>query len=286
VSGLRIRRAIIPAAGRGTRLLPLTRAVPKEMLPLGRKPVLEYIVEEAISCGISEILFIVSGDKRCIYDHFRDFSGALFSFVVQPEQKGLGDAVRCGEEFAAGEPFAVLLGDSVISSRETVTPLGRALASYEQGGASGIIVVEDCPVEHAHRYGMVKPSSSIGLDRKKLLSQRFLFTEPFEISDLIEKPEKEDVPSRYAIAGRYAFDAQIFDYIRQTKPGAGGEIQLTDAIKLMLADGHPVRCVPLLQGETRRDIGTFSSYFEAFVARILEDPEAEEVVSALLEQHK
>lgn len=268
----RIKRAIIPAAGKGTRLVPLTRAIPKEMLPLGRKPVLEHIVEEIAACGIEEILFVLSEEKRAIQDYFREYPGIKVSSVIQPEQKGLGDAVGWGEEFARGEPFAVVLGDSVISTSSERIPLCRVLDTFEHTNADGVIVVQETPREEAHRYGMVKPKGNGAAPSEG----------PFEISDLIEKPKREEIPSRFAIAGRYAFNASIFDYLRATPPGAGGEIQLTDAIKQMLADGHYVWCVPLGPGEVRRDIGTFASYFEAFTLACIEDQECGETIRRML----
>lgn len=267
----RIKRAIIPAAGKGTRLMPLTRAIPKEMLPLGRKPILEYIMDEIACCGIEEVLLVVSEDKQSIVDYFREYPRVSVSSVIQPEQKGLGDAVGWGEEFAKGEPFAVVLGDSIISTSSQLIPLRRVLDTFEQTDADGVIVVQDTPPEEAHRYGMVKPKvDSEQLDRA------------FEISDLIEKPKREEIPSRFAIAGRYAFNSSIFDYLRKTLPGAGGEIQLTDAVKRMLTDGNRVWCVPLMPGEVRRDIGTFASYFEAFTLACIEDPECGDAIRRML----
>jgi len=270
----RIRRAIIPVAGKGTRLLPLTLITPKEMLPLGRKPVLEHIVDEVVACGIREILFIISTEKGAVMEYFGKRGDIRASSVIQPEQKGLGDAVLWGKEFADEEPFAVVLGDSVISTKQGGTPLQRLLDAYEQTDAAGVILVQDTPPEEAHRYGMVRAKEQDSGPR----------SEPFEISDLVEKPSPEETPGRYAIAGRYVFDGRIFDYIERTKPGTGGEIQLTDAIRLMLADGHPVWCVPLKADEIRRDIGTFESYFEAFVLACLEDPECGQMIENLLKQ--
>lgn len=269
----KVRRAIVPAAGKGTRLSPLTRIVPKEMLPLGRRPVLEYIVEEIVTAGIEELLFVISEDKRSIIDYFKDFLGLKIESVIQPEQRGLGDAVIWGESFADGEPFAVVLGDSIISTDQDQIPLRRVLDTYEQTDAKGVIVVQDTPPEEAHRYGMVKP---------KQVAETASIS--FEIEDLIEKPRPNMIPSRFAIAGRYAFDSKIFHYLRNTRPGAGGEIQLTDAIKDMLADGNPVRCVPLGQGEVRRDIGTFESYFEAFTIICTQDSECGESYRRMLKE--
>jgi len=246
-----VTRAVIPAAGKGTRLLPLTRAVPKELMPLGTKPVLEHIVDECADSGISEILFVISEGKTAIRTHFGDCSnGVSFSYTFQPEQKGLADAIYCGREFAGKDPFAVVLGDSTIETDQAVLPFRRVLDTYERTGARGVIVVQKTPPHEVSRYGIVSPKAGIGPS--------------FEIDGLVEKPTAEDAPSEYAIAGRYAFDPVIFDYIERTPRGAVGEYQITDSIDLMLRDGLEVWCVALGENEIRRDIGTFDSYFEAF----------------------
>jgi UTP--glucose-1-phosphate uridylyltransferase len=253
-----VRKAVIPAAGKGTRLLPLTKTVPKEMLPLGRKPVLGHIVDELAAAGIDEILFVISEEKSCIPKYFEDGS-VRFSSVNQPEQKGLADAVLYGEEFAGEEPVAVALGDSVITSGEAKHVMRRLLDAYESLDAACVIAVEEVPVSHASRYGIVKPKSEIG--------------DVFEIDDLVEKPPQDRLPSNLAIAGRYVLHPAIFDMIRGLKPGALGELQLTDAIKMLLASGQRVWCVRLRPSERRTDIGTFASYFEALIQTCCCDPE-------------
>lgn len=282
-SDRKITRAIIPAAGKGTRLMPLTRSVPKEMLPLGRKPVLEHIVDETVASGIEEVLLVISEEKLSILHYFQKYPGIKVSGVIQPEQKGLGDAIRWGEEFARGEPFAVILGDSVISTSEEVSPLRRVLDTFEGEHKDGVILVQDTPIEEAYRYGMVKPKMGAPASGTTCCAQ-VRTAEPFEISDLVEKPKPEETPSRYAIAGRYAFHSKLFDYLRHTSPGAGQEIQLTDAVKSMLADGNTVWCVPLKAGEARRDIGTFPSYFEAFALACIEDQECGETMRRMWEE--
>jgi len=246
-----ITKTVIPAAGKGTRLLPLTKAVPKELIPLGTKPVLEHIVEEVIACGITDILFVISEEKTAIRTHFGDgFGGVRFDYTFQVEQKGLADAINCGREFVGDDPFAVVLGDSIIETDQAVLPFRRVLVTYEQTTAAGVIVVQKTPIEEVSRYGIVKPKAGLGPS--------------FEIDGLVEKPKPEQAPSDYAIAGRYAFDACIFDYIDRTPHGANGEYQITDSVGLMLEDGREVWCVALGENEIRRDIGTFPSYFEAF----------------------
>lgn len=250
-----ITKAVIPAAGKGTRLLPLTKAVPKELIPLGTKPVLEHIVEEVVQSGITEILFVISEEKTAIRSHFGSgCHGARFTYAFQVEQKGLADAVYCGKDFVGDSPFAVVLGDSIIDTDQPVLPFRRVLDTYETTGAAGVIVVQKTPLEEVSRYGIVKPKDEVGPS--------------FEIDALVEKPKPEDAPSEYAIAGRYAFDATIFDCIDRTPRGANGEYQITDSIGILLQDGKEVWCVALGENEIRRDIGTFPSYFEALQIEI------------------
>jgi len=253
----KIRRAVIPAAGKGTRLLPLTKLIPKEMLPLGRKPVLEVIVDEITSTGITDILFVISEDKACIPAYFRDYPGLSVSWTVQSEQKGLADAVLCCEDYVGGEPFLVVLGDSIITPPGPPHATSRVLDCFHETDAEAVIIVQHTPRDEVSRYGIVRP--------KRWDGQRF------EIDLLVEKPAPDAAPSDYAIAGRYAFDPCVFDYIRKTAPGAGGELQITDSVGLMLADGRPVWGVPLVGSEVRRDIGTFPTYFEAFLLACREE---------------
>ena len=251
----KITKAVIPAAGKGTRLLPLTRAVPKELIPVGKKPILEHIIEEVIESGITDVLFVISQDKTAIRTHFGDgANGVRFQYTFQQEQRGLADAIYCGREFVGDDPFAVALGDSLIETDQEVLPFRRVLDTYENTNAKGVIVVQKTPREDAPRFGMVRPKYSVAPS--------------FEIDGLVEKPAPQDAPSEYAIAGRYAFDPVIFDYIQRTPRGAGGEYQITDSIDLMLKEGNEVWCVALGEGEIRRDIGTFETYFEAFEVEI------------------
>lgn len=251
----RITKAVIPAAGLGTRLLPLTKAVPKELMPLGRKPVLEHVVDEAAVCGITDILFVISESKTAIRTHFGDFwNGIRFHYTFQPEQKGLADAIWCGREFVGTDPFAVVLGDSVIETDQPVLPFQRVLDTYRETAARAVIVVQRTPLDEVSQFGIVRPKHGVGPS--------------FQIDGLVEKPRPEDAPSEYAIAGRYAFDASIFDYIERTPRGAGGEYQITDSVGLMLEDDLDVWCVALGDNEIRRDIGTFDIYFEAFAREV------------------
>jgi len=234
-----IKKAVIPAAGTGTRFLPLTKAQPKEMLPIVDTPTIQYVIEEAINAGIDDILIITGRGKRAIEDHFdRSFelehqlrekgdqklleriqkiaNMANIHYIRQKEQNGLGDAVAYAAQHVYQEPFAVLLGDSVISSETSC--IGQLMQQYNRFGAS-ILAAEEVPPDKVDRYGILKG---------KQIEPNLLLLE-----DLIEKPRLEEAPSNLAVAGRYIFTPDIFDFIRKTPKGKNGEIQLTDAIRLM-----------------------------------------------------
>ncbi len=266
-----IRKAVIPAAGLGTRLRPLTSITAKEMLPLGPKPAVQYIIEELHSAGISDIIFVVSSQKPGIRNYFGDSTcdgQVRVSYVLQDVQKGLAHAILQAEDAVGGEPFIVALGDTIITSRQQTSPISRLIDAYSCNPAFASITVEKVPMEDVYRYGMVKPVAQVS-------------TEAFEIDGLIEKPKIEESPSDYAIGGRYIFASEIFDYIRKTPPGALGEIQITDAARLAIADGGRVWCSPVLHGERRYDIGNFKTYCEAFAAVCMLDAElSQSIVSA------
>ncbi|MGG4042531.1 UTP--glucose-1-phosphate uridylyltransferase GalU [Bacillus smithii] len=232
-----VKKAIIPAAGLGTRFLPATKAMPKEMLPIVDKPTIQYIVEEAIHSGIEDIIIVTGKGKRAIEDHFDHAfeleknlydTGKLdllekvqqssnmvdIHYIRQKEPLGLGHAVWCARKFIGDEPFAVLLGDDVVESE---TPCIKQLMNvYEKTGAS-VIGVQPVPLEESHRYGMIDPMAQNG--------------RLYEIKNLVEKPKREQAPSNLAIMGRYILTPEIFSYLEKQERGAGGEIQLTDAIQ-------------------------------------------------------
>ena len=263
---------MIPSAGHGTRLRPLTSITPKEMLPLGRRPAVEYIVEELQAAGINDIIFVVSPSKPRIQEYFGESAcegQVRVRYVIQDPQRGLADAILEAEEAVAGEHFAVALGDSVIVSQQQVSPLARLMAAYEANPTFAALTVEQVPIEDSYRYGMVKPASEIA-------------ETAFEINGLVEKPTAEESPSDYAIAGRYIFDPEIFDWIRRTPAGVGNEQQITDSIRIGMEGGKRVWCSPLLAGEKRYDIGNFKSFCEAFTAMCMLDAElAPSVLKAL-----
>jgi UTP--glucose-1-phosphate uridylyltransferase len=265
-----IRKAIIPAAGLGTRLHPATRSQPKEMLPLGRKPTIQLVVEEVVAAGVREILIVTGAKKRAIEDHFdqADELGidASFYFTRQSQQLGLGDAVHCGREFVGDDPFVVALGDCVITGDGSVPLLSRLLAAHRAAAPAATIAVQQVPPDRISSYGIVAPQG-------RVVPAPADADQGFEISDIVEKPQPEHAPSDLAVTARYVLEPIIFDYLAGTRPGLGGEVQLTDALRCLLGDGHPIRCVLLAPDEFRYDVGSFESYWKAFAALMVKDQE-------------
>lgn len=265
----RVRKAVIPAAGLGTRFLPATKAQPKEMLPIVDKPTIQYIVEEAVASGIEDILIITGRGKRAIEDHFdksfelettlekkqnydllelvQNISDMVdIHYVRQKEALGLGHAIWCARKFIGNEPFAVLLGDDVIDSK--VPCLRQLIEAYEANQGASILGVQHVAWEHVHRYGIVEVGEEA--------------TSGFKVKDVKEKPSREEAPSNLAILGRYILHPDIMDLIEETPPGAGGEIQLTDAIRRLIRT-EPVVAYPF---EGRRyDVGDKLGFLEATV---------------------
>lgn len=279
-----VARAIVPVAGLGTRLLPATKSMPKEMLPVGRKPVVQYVVEELQAAGIAQILLITGRRKQAIEDHF-DVDPELiaglqragneqqladlayhngntrFFYTRQAEPRGLGDAVLYGAEFAGAEPCVVSLGDSIIRSSREGEALRGLIAAHKATGASATIMVEEVSADDTYRYGIVAPAGAADPPAG----------EPFRLRDIIEKPRLGAAPSRLAVAARYVLNPEIFDALRQTPLDARGELQLTDAIRVLIQWGKPVYAWRLRADERRYDIGNFESYFRAFVDFALAD---------------
>ncbi len=265
-----VTKAVVPAAGRGTRLLPATRSQPKEMLPVGRKPTIQHVVEEIAAAGLREVLLISGQGKRAIEDHLdRDASGGeeehqgwmdlQFFHVRQSAPRGLADAVGVAEPFVAGQPFVVALGDSIVVSRTREPLLKRMLSVHAGRRPAATLAVEEVPRQSLDRYGIVAPQGETD--------------SVFAIRDIVEKPSPAEAPSNLAAAGRYVLEPAIFDAIRRIKPGVGGELQLTDALRLLLREGREILCVRLRKGEHRLDIGSFQSYFQAFLELSLADRE-------------
>jgi UTP--glucose-1-phosphate uridylyltransferase len=274
-----MKNAVIPVAGLGTRLLPATKSQPKEMLPVGRKPVVQYIVEELIHVGIDEILFITGPGKTSIENHFGinhelvqilrengkeellaelefDRFQARYYFTRQRQLLGLGHAVLCARSFVGNQPFVVALGDSIIGLHTTSDVVRRMQHCFEEYDCAAVLAFEEVPEHEIPQFGIAQPKN---LD------------DCFEVLDIIEKPDLSEAPSNLAVAARYVFTPAIFDALDNTKPGKGGEIQLTDAVKLLIEDGKRVYGVRLNRDEHRYDIGNFESYFRAFTEFALAD---------------
>lgn len=238
---MKVKKAIIPAAGLGTRFLPATKAQPKEMLPIVDKPTIQYIIEEAVASGIEEILIITGRNKKCIEDHFdksvelemelekagksellelvRDISDMVdIHYIRQKEPRGLGHAIHCAKTFVGNEPFAVLLGDDVVDSE--VPCLKQLIDCYSEYKTT-ILGVQTVPESETNKYGIV---DGIHIEDRV-----------YKVKDLVEKPSVDEAPSNVAILGRYIITPQIFDILENTEPGKGGEIQLTDALKTLIS---------------------------------------------------
>lgn len=236
----KITKAVIPAAGLGTRFLPATKACPKEMLPIVDKPTIQYIIEEALASGITDILIISGRTKRAIEDHFdrspelemnleehgklellqqvKDIADINIHYIRQKEPRGLGHAILCAKAFIGHEPFAVLLGDDVVYN-DAYPCLRQLMDVYEATGGS-VLGCQTVPKEKVSSYGIV---DSVPTDNKRI----------FKVNDMVEKPALEEAPSQLAVLGRYVIMPEIFDILEQTQPGRGGEIQLTDALKVL-----------------------------------------------------
>ena len=237
----KIRKAVIPAAGFGTRFLPETKAMPKEMLPIVDKPTIQYIVEEILASGIQEILIISGHAKRAIEDHFdsspeleqhllesgklkvleeiRKISDIKVHYVRQPYMRGLGDAILCAREFVDGEPFGVILGDDIVYTGNGEPALKQLMDRYYEIGST-VVGCQVVPEDKVSAYGIIKGERTENPDLLKVV-------------DMIEKPSIKEAPSRFAALGRYVITPEVFDILEQTKPGKGGEIQLTDALRVM-----------------------------------------------------
>ena len=274
----KIRKAVIPAAGFGTRFLPVTKATPKEMLPIVDKPTIQYIVEEALASGIEEILIISGHAKRAIEDHFdsapalemelerkgkdallqvvRETAAIKIHYIRQREMKGLGDAILCAKAFMGGEPFAVLLGDDVVYNEPGRPALRQLIDVYEATGGS-VLGCQTVPQEKVSSYGIVDGSAT---DNPRML----------KVLDMVEKPTVEEAPSCMAVLGRYVITPQIFSILENTLPGKGGEIQLTDALRV-LAHREPVYAYDF-EG-IRYDVGDKLGFLKATVEYALRRPD-------------
>lgn len=284
---MKVRKAIIPAAGLGTRFLPATKAQPKEMLPIVDKPTLQYIIEEAVASGIEEVLIIIGRNKNSIQDHFdksveleleleskgktelleevRRISNMVqIHYVRQIEPKGLGHAVLCAKSFIGNEPFAVLLGDDIVYSEKPC--LQQMIETYDEYKTS-ILGVQEVPESEVNKYGIV--------------DGKFIEDRVYKVKDLVEKPAVEDAPSNVAILGRYIINPAIFEILENTKPGKGGEIQLTDALKELAKKEAMYAYV--FEGR-RYDVGDKEGFLEATVEYALRNPELKDDFLTYLEK--
>ena len=276
----KVTKAVIPAAGLGTRFLPATKACPKEMLPIVDKPTIQYIIEEALASGIKDILIITGHNKRSIEDHFdynpelelnlcehgkdellalvKEIGDINLHYIRQKEPKGLGHAILCAKSFVGDEPFAVLLGDDVVYNEEKPC-LQQLLDVYDATGAS-VLGCQTVPQEKVSSYGIV---ASEATEDARI----------FKVNDMVEKPAVEEAPSRLAVLGRYVITPEIFAILEQTEPGRGGEIQLTDALKV-LAKEQAMYAYDFVG--RRYDVGDKQGYLEATVEYALRRPELRE----------
>ena len=261
-----VTTAVVPVAGRGTRLRPATRALPKEMLPVGGKPVVQHVVEELAANGIERVLFVTAPGKEAIEEHFVGETAALtFASVIQPAPRGLGDAILQAEGRTGDAPFAVALGDSILGTREHPDVVARLAAALCEHGAACAIAVRDVPRAHTGRYGIVVTDGDGEITR---------------VTAIAEKPDPAVAPSTLAVSARYVMTAAIFAALRAVDVGRDGELELTDAIDALVAGGAPV--VALRLGAiARHDIGSHEGYARAFVSFALTDP----VFGASLRRH-
>ena len=286
---MKIRKAIIPAAGLGTRFLPATKALPKEMLPIVDKPTIQYIVEEAIESGIEDIIIISGRSKRSIEDHFdksyeleetllkknkqellkqvQEISNLTnIHYIRQKEPMGLGHAIYCARTFIGDEPFAILLGDDIVKSPK---PCLKQLIDVFNRYHTSVLGVQEVDEEEVSKYGIIKPKT--GEIEKNIIN----------IETLVEKPKKDVAPSRYAIMGRYILRPEIFDVLKDLPPDRGGEIQLTDAIKIM----NQTQAVLAYYFEGKRyDIGNKVGFIRATLDFALQRPDLREEVLKYLKE--
>ncbi|MDQ0243669.1 UTP--glucose-1-phosphate uridylyltransferase [Bacillus fengqiuensis] len=271
----KVRKAIIPAAGLGTRFLPATKAMPKEMLPIVDKPTIQYIVEEAVESGIEDIIIVTGKGKRAIEDHFdhsfeleenllqkekfdllekvKEPSKVDIHYIRQKEPKGLGHAVWCARKFIGDEPFAVLLGDDIVQAEK---PCLRQLMDEYEATLSSVIGVQKVKEEETHRYGIIDPARQSG--------------RRYQVNNFVEKPKQGTAPSNLAIMGRYILTPEIFMFLEQQELGAGGEIQLTDAIQKL----NQIQRVFAYDFEgTRYDVGEKMGFIKTTIEMALQNTE-------------
>ena len=291
---MKIKTAVVPIAGWGTRLLPVSLMVAKEFLPLGRKPAIQHICEQLAEAGIEKIVFVTSqrkgnvgqlfgenedvlakltGSKATIREQFwttGPFRQVQFETAIQQVQLGLGHAVLCARELVGDEPFVVALGDCPIGIPGQSAIVKRMITQFENLDAQIAISFEQVSMDQIHKYGVAQIGAAVG--------------DGFFIEDLIEKPSAEEAPSKFAICGRYVFTPAVFDVLQNQQADKAGEVQLTDALRTMIRSGAKAIGVPLADGEFRYDVGGIESYVQSFVEFAVADPELRQWVEAALER--
>lgn len=278
-----IEKAVIPVGGLGTRLLPATKVLPKEMLPVGRRPVVQYVVEEVRAAGLEHICFVTGRKKALIQEHFDHDpelvrhlqdrgsdgllaelayleSGLYLTYVRQGGPQGLADALSLAEDFVGDAPFVTALGDSIICEAEMGTLIHRMIEEHVQADAAATVAVEAVPLERTRYYSIVAPAPGTP-DRPQ----------SFAVADIVDRPRNNEAPGMWALAARFVFSPAIFEAIRHTRPGRGGELQLTDALRMLLRQGGKVQAVCLSPRQRRHDVGNFGGYFRAFLDFALSD---------------
>ncbi len=289
MTSLAIVKAVIPAAGKGTRLYPASKVVPKELLPLGSKPVIQLAVEELLAAGINQVLIVTRGGKQAIDAHFAldeywkevvdshgptaegfdDFllwkSDLQVFFTWQAIPRGSGDAISKARDFCGDQPFVVALGDCHIAKLGSgPTLIQRMIETMERHNAAGCIATYQVPWELTVKYGVLAPYNTPADPGQ-----------PFLLADIVEKPGPDKAPSNWAVSARYVFAAEIFDHIEaeRAETPEGKEVELTNAIRRLIRSGRPVFAVPLAADEFRLDVGGFASYGPAFVRMLLRHPD-------------
>ena len=267
-----IADAVGPVAGLGTRLRPLTRALPKELLPVARAPVIEHVVRELADAGFERVVLVTRKGQQAIVDHLDGLEDLPCDVMAvrQAEPRGLGDAIACARAALPDDvPFAVALGDTLVESGPAV--MKRLVAAAEGAHADIAIALEHVEGDEISRYGVAAPDPRVVAGNGAI-----------PLRGVVEKPAAEDAPSDLAIASRYILPFSIFDALARVQPGHGGELQLTDALQLLIDEGARAVGVPLRDGETRHDVGSLESYTAAFLRYALLDPELGPVVKEQL----
>ena len=298
-----IHKVVIPVAGLGTRLFPTTKALPKEMLPVGKYPAIQHVVEEMAASNLKKILFVTARAKTIIENQFDnnmdvvvhleqngrlndlenyDYSkrGMEFFFTRQQvpsgvtKPQGTGAAIAAAESFVENQHFVVAYGDTIINSVKMPNFIGRMIEAHSKHDAVCTIGVRPVATNLIRQYGIVKPAKDESMDQ-----------ESFQIEGIVEKPRPDQAPSQMAVSARYIFGPEIFDEIRKLCPGSDGEIGITDAIRGLIHSNHMVRCVQLRTDEARYDIGNHESYYKAFIDFAIQDPDCGDAVRKHIQEY-